>query len=141
MAAVQADANATSKITVNTISDKEDWIPWYYQLRATMRKLEIQDVVVEALNLGVDDGFALFDAGQLRKYINEQLGFNHFSQFLNHHRLDHVVMQFKQADQVNTPILTLALNSGFNSIGPFNRAFKARFNTTPSQYRKQLFLD
>ncbi len=78
---------------------------------------------------------------QLRKYINEQLGFNHFSQFLNHHRLDHVVMQFKQADQVNTPILTLALNAGFNSIGPFNRAFKARFNTTPSQYRKQLFLD
>ncbi|MEM8942714.1 MAG: helix-turn-helix domain-containing protein [Pseudomonadota bacterium] len=32
-------------------------------------------------------------------------------------------------------MLSIALASGFNSIGPFNRAFKQRFGLTPSQYR------
>jgi AraC-like DNA-binding protein len=32
-------------------------------------------------------------------------------------------------------VLTLALDCGYASIGPFNRAFKARFGVTPTQYR------
>jgi AraC-like DNA-binding protein len=33
------------------------------------------------------------------------------------------------------PVLTIALDCGFGSIGPFNRAFKARTGKTPTQFR------
>ena len=39
--------------------------------------------------------------------------------------------------QANVPILTIALDAGFQSIGPFNRAFKAHTGMTPTAYRKQ----
>ncbi|MFI4995652.1 MAG: helix-turn-helix domain-containing protein [Hyphomicrobiales bacterium] len=38
--------------------------------------------------------------------------------------------------QASVPILTIALDAGFSSIGPFNRAFKARTGQTPSEYRR-----
>ena len=34
------------------------------------------------------------------------------------------------------PVLTIALDSGFQSLGPFNRAFKADTGMTPTEYRK-----
>jgi len=34
------------------------------------------------------------------------------------------------------PILTIALDAGFQSIGPFNRAFKAHTGMTPSEFRR-----
>nr|MBP9232242.1 AraC family transcriptional regulator [Phenylobacterium sp.] len=35
------------------------------------------------------------------------------------------------------PVLTIALDAGFNSLGPFNRAFRAATETTPTAYRRQ----
>jgi AraC-like DNA-binding protein len=35
------------------------------------------------------------------------------------------------------PVLTIALDAGFQSIGPFNRAFKTETGLTPTEYRKQ----
>ncbi len=34
------------------------------------------------------------------------------------------------------PVLTIAMDAGFQSIGPFNRAFKAAAGMTPTEYRK-----
>jgi AraC-like DNA-binding protein len=34
------------------------------------------------------------------------------------------------------PVLSIALEVGYGSIGPFNRAFKARMGMTPSRFRK-----
>jgi AraC-like DNA-binding protein len=39
--------------------------------------------------------------------------------------------------QADVAILTIALDTGFQSIGPFNRAFKAQTGMTPTAYRKQ----
>ena len=33
-------------------------------------------------------------------------------------------------------ILTIALDTGFQSIGPFNRAFKAHTGMTPTEFRR-----
>ena len=42
------------------------------------------------------------------------------------------------ADPKNTlPILTIALTVGYNSINPFNRAFRDSKGMTPSAYRAQ----
>ncbi|MDO3383871.1 helix-turn-helix transcriptional regulator [Gilvimarinus algae] len=71
---------------------------------------------------------------QLRQLINRELGYRNFSDFLNHHRLPAAAECLKSQD---TPITNLALDLGYGSIGPFNRAFKARFACTPSDYRRQ----
>jgi AraC-like DNA-binding protein len=34
------------------------------------------------------------------------------------------------------PILTIALDAGFQSLGPFNRAFKSQAGMTPSEFRR-----
>ena len=35
------------------------------------------------------------------------------------------------------PVLSIALESGFQSIGPFNRAFKAATGLTPTEFRRE----
>ena len=37
---------------------------------------------------------------------------------------------------MEVPILTIALDAGFASLGPFNRAFKAETGLTPTEYRR-----
>jgi AraC-like DNA-binding protein len=34
------------------------------------------------------------------------------------------------------PVLTIAMDTGFRSIGPFNRAFKADTGLTPTEFRR-----
>lgn len=72
---------------------------------------------------------------QLRALINRQLGFDNFSRFLNSYRIPAVCEQLQKPQNKDTPILTLALEAGFNSIATFNRAFKSHTGITPSQYR------
>ncbi len=76
-------------------------------------------------------------AHQLRRLINTELGFENFSQFLNSYRLPAVYEALKDPKRKQEPILTLALEAGFNSIAPFNRAFKQAKGVTPTQYRDQ----
>ena len=38
--------------------------------------------------------------------------------------------------QANVPILTIALDTGFQSLAPFNRAFKTTAGMTPREYRR-----
>jgi AraC-like DNA-binding protein len=71
----------------------------------------------------------------LRKLINERLGHRNFSAFANGYRLDAVAVWLLDPALSRRPILTLALEAGFGSIGPFNRAFRQRFGVAPSEYR------
>lgn len=72
----------------------------------------------------------------LRRTINKGLGHRNFTNFLNKYRLADVEQALKDPQQTGLPILTIALDAGFNSIGPFNRAFKDKHFMTPSEYRK-----
>ena len=74
---------------------------------------------------------------QLRKLINQQLGFNNFSHYLNSYRIPWVCEQLKDSSKKQLPILTLALEAGYGSIAPFNRAFKEQMGQTPKQFRDQ----
>jgi AraC-like DNA-binding protein len=73
----------------------------------------------------------------LRRLINKGLGFRNFSAFLNSYRLGDVVTAFSDPDQAGLPILTIALDAGFQSIATFNRAFSHTYGATPTSYRKQ----
>ncbi|MBA4013794.1 MAG: AraC family transcriptional regulator [Phenylobacterium sp.] len=73
---------------------------------------------------------------QLRRLINDGLGHRNFSAFVNGYRLAEAQQALADPTQVEVSILTIALDTGFSSIGPFNRAFKAQTGVTPSAYRR-----
>ena len=73
----------------------------------------------------------------LRRLINQRLGHRNFNAFLNGYRLDEVFAALGDPAQEAVPILTIALDAGFQSIGPFNRAFKSRTGMTPSEFRRE----
>jgi AraC-like DNA-binding protein len=72
---------------------------------------------------------------RLRRLINRSLGHRNFAQFLNGYRLDEVRSALTDPAQREVPILTIALDAGFGSLGPFNRAFRDAEGMTPSEYR------
>jgi AraC-like DNA-binding protein len=74
---------------------------------------------------------------RLRRVINGHLGYRNFPSFLNHYRLAEVKQALVDPDQHTVPILTIALDAGFGSLAPFNRAFRDAEGITPSEYRKK----
>ena len=73
---------------------------------------------------------------RLRALINRRLGYRNFSGFLNHHRIAEARRILSDRTQVDLPVLTIAMDLGYNSLPTFNRAFKAETGTTPSDYRQ-----
>jgi AraC-like DNA-binding protein len=72
---------------------------------------------------------------RLRRTINGQLGHRNFSAFLNGYRLAEVKAALADPSQAGVPIITIALDAGFGSLGPFNRAFREAEGMTPSEFR------
>ena len=73
---------------------------------------------------------------RLRRLINQRLGHRNFTSFVNGYRLAETIAALSDTGQAQVPILTIALDAGFQSIGPFNRAFKAQTGMTPSDFRR-----
>lgn len=78
---------------------------------------------------------------RLRRTINGQLGHRNFSAFLNSYRLAEVKGALADPAQREVPIITIALDAGFGSLGPFNRAFREAEGMTPSEYRARHLTD
>lgn len=73
---------------------------------------------------------------RLRRLINRTLGQRNFNSFLNGYRIAEAKDALADPEQAPVPVLTIALDAGFNSLGPFNRAFKAGTGVTPTAYRR-----
>ena len=73
---------------------------------------------------------------KLRRLINQGLGHRNFNSFLNRYRIGDAKAALSDPTQAEVPILTIALDAGFNSLGPFNRAFKAETGLTPTEFRR-----
>jgi AraC-like DNA-binding protein len=74
---------------------------------------------------------------RLRRLINQRLGHRNFSTYVNGYRLAETTAALADPSQARVPILTIALDAGFQSLGPFNRAFKAHTGMTPSEFRRE----
>lgn len=72
---------------------------------------------------------------RLRRHINGAMGHRNFASFLNGYRLAEVKAALADPSQKDVPIITIALDAGFGSLGPFNRAFREAEGMTPSEYR------
>jgi AraC-like DNA-binding protein len=73
---------------------------------------------------------------RLRRLINQRLGYRNFNVFLNDHRIEEAKAALADPSQAEVPVITIAMDAGFQSLGPFNRAFKATTGVTPTEYRK-----
>lgn len=89
-----------------------------------------------------DDGLSLStlaahlgtNTSYLSRALNEGLSQN-FASFVNALRADAVAAALRAGDTGD--LLTLALDNGFASKASFNRAFRARFGLSPSDFRKE----
>lgn len=72
---------------------------------------------------------------KVTRCVTTSLGFANFNQMLNAHRVAQAKAMLVDPALRHRPILLIALDCGFGSIGPFNRAFKAAVGTTPRLFR------
>jgi AraC-like DNA-binding protein len=115
--------------------DDEQEVALLAALRAAMeeQKLYRHDgltIAVLAARLGAPEY-------RLRRLINRRLGHRNFSSFVNGYRLAEARAALADPGQANVPILTIALDTGFQSLAPFNRSFKVTAGMTPSEYRRR----
>ncbi|MFO1163391.1 MAG: helix-turn-helix domain-containing protein [Reyranellaceae bacterium] len=107
-------------------------------LLARLQRLMQEEKVYRQEGFGVPALVAAIDVPEyrLRRLINQRLGHRNFSSFVNSYRLAEAMAALADPTQAGVPVLTIALDAGFQSIGPFNRAFKAHTGVTPTAYRK-----
>ena len=108
-------------------------------LLARLRALMEEGKVYRQEGFGMAALVAALDVPEyrLRRLINQRLGHRNFPGFVNGYRLAEATAALADPAQAAVPVLTIALDSGFQSIGPFNRAFKAHTGMTPTEYRKR----
>jgi len=107
---------------------------------------------VETFNRAFKDGQLYREAGltismlarklnipeyRLRSFIHKQLGFRNFNAMLHEYRIEDAGQALCDPESQNLPVLTIALSVGYQSITPFNNAFRQIKGVTPSEYRKQ----
>jgi len=73
---------------------------------------------------------------RLRSVINQGLGYRNFSAFLNRYRVDAAKRALADPGQARKQILQIALDLGYGSIAPFNRAFRDATGETPTGFRR-----
>ena len=95
----------------------------------------------EGLTIGRLAGRLGMPEYRLRALIHEGLGHRNFSAFLNRYRLDEAKAALADPHQAEVAVLTVALDAGFQSLAPFNRAFKADTGLTPTEFRRRAAAD
>lgn len=75
---------------------------------------------------------------RVRNTLNRRLGHENFNDFINRYRVEHAARLFETPGMETEKVFAIALQSGFSSLAPFNRAFKKRFGVPPSDYRSGL---
>lgn len=73
---------------------------------------------------------------KVSRCIRHDLDYRNFNHMVNFHRVEAIKACFDDPGMDRLSILSIAMDCGFASIGPFNRAFKIETGLTPSAYRR-----
>jgi len=107
---------------------------------------------IDSFNKAFRDGYLYREAGltismlakklnmpeyRLRAFIHKQLGFRNFNAMLHKYRIEDASQALSDSKNQNVPVLTIALSVGYQSITPFNNAFREIKGVTPSEFRKR----
>ena len=87
-----------------------------------------------ALRVGIPEN-------QLRRLINDCLGYRNFPSYVNAHRIAAAKSRLADPGEARVSISTIAYDIGFASLGPFNRAFKEESGVSPSEWRRKALED
>ncbi|NVJ97245.1 MAG: helix-turn-helix domain-containing protein [Alphaproteobacteria bacterium] len=102
-----------------------------------LKTLEVNGFVMEpGLSIARMAETANMPEHRLRRLINQHLGYRNFADYLNHHRILAAKESLSDTEKRHVPVLTIAMDLGYGSLGPFNRAFKERTGQTPTEYRR-----
>lgn len=74
---------------------------------------------------------------QLRRLINDCLGYRNFPSYVNAHRIAAAKSRLADPGEARVSISTIAYDIGFASLGPFNRAFREEAGVSPSEWRRK----
>ena len=98
-----------------------------------------QDEYFTTPNLKVATLAALLDEPDYKvtKAISAASEFSNFNRLVNHFRLERAKALLTAPGHHDQSILEIALDCGFASLGPFNRAFKEATGMTPRAFRTQ----
>lgn len=97
------------------------------------------DGVLTTPNLKVAAFAALIKEQEYKvtRCITNHLQYRNFNHLLNTHRIERAKHIFNDPNSSHLTIATIAYDCGFNSLGPFNRAFRQYIGLTPTEFRKQ----
>jgi len=73
---------------------------------------------------------------RLSRCISAATGFPNFNRLINHYRVEDAKRRLRSPEG-EVSILNVALDCGFASVGPFNRAFRDETGMTPRAWRAQ----
>jgi AraC-like DNA-binding protein len=73
---------------------------------------------------------------QLRRLINDCLGYRNFPSYVNAHRIAAAKSRLSDPNEARVSISAIAYDIGFASLGPFNRAFREETGVAPSEWRR-----
>lgn len=126
---------AAAAAAAEVVPSKDDWESVLTLLR---QQMQVSELWREAgLSIGALAKALGLPEYRLRRLINQHLGHRNFTGFLNEHRLPAAAAALADPGRRRLPVLTIALDHGFGSVGPFNRAFRERYGTTPTDYRRR----
>ena len=125
-----------SKFTGPKKSKKRQWREWSKNAEKLDRLLTEREIFRDS-SLSIVSLASTLSVPEyrLRHLINGELGYKNFNTLLNDHRVKAAETLFLDENKDHLPILTIALDVGYSSIAPFNRAFKQRHRMTPSEFR------
>jgi AraC-like DNA-binding protein len=134
----------------------------YVSLSQAIRKVTEREVLpaesakasfdIAGFNVAFREGYLYREAGltiavlatklglpeyKLRAFIHQELGFRNFNAMLHVYRVAEASEILADPKKVSLPVLTIALSVGYQSITPFNNAFRELKGMTPSEFRKQ----
>jgi AraC-like DNA-binding protein len=113
------------------------------QLADKMLKAINSDSLLTQPNLKISDLADHIGAQEYKvtRCITSHLQFRNFNHMLNNYRIERVIGRLKDNNSSHLTIATIAFDCGYNSLGPFNRAFKLHTGVTPRKYRHELSLE
>lgn len=114
------------------------WLDWARKRSELLALLEQQEIYRDpGLNLAALARALAVPEYRARQLVNGELGYRNFNVFVNDYRIAAAARALADPAQAHLPILTIAMDAGYASLAPFNRAFRERHGMTPSEYRNQ----
>lgn len=135
----ESEPVATTTQTRTTASVSAELSPADFALAAALEQLMRHDRLYRTQGLRISDLAAELRVPEyrLRQLLNCALGHRNFNAYISQWRIAEAKEALSDPTQVEVPISTIAIDSGFHSLAPFNRAFRGETGMTPSEYRAE----